>query len=119
MSKIVVCEDDDLICKLVQIILRDLPHALYFASNGLDGLALIERERPGLIFTDQNMDGLDGFKLCAELKAREHLAHIPVILVSGEALNEDQCANGPFAAVLRKPFHTNTLHTKVEELLPA
>jgi twitching motility two-component system response regulator PilG len=117
MAKIVFCEDDDILRKLIGIILRDSPHAIYFASDGLAGLALIERERPALVFTDQYMEKLDGFELCAALKAQAHLAQIPIVLMSGAILNEAQTAQFPFVARLVKPFSQTTLRALIDDLL--
>ena len=52
MAKIVFCEDEERIQKLIRAMLRATSHEVYMASDGIEGLALIERERPDLIFTD-------------------------------------------------------------------
>ena len=46
-------------------------------SNGVDALALIERERPNLAFLDVRMPGLDGFQLVRQIRRRQ----IPVQIV--------------------------------------
>jgi CheY-like chemotaxis protein len=117
MAKIVFCEDDDLMRKLIGIVLRGTPHEIYFASDGLAGLALIERERPALVFTDHDMLGLNGFELCAALKAKPYLAHIPVILMSGAVLDEAQIAQGSFTTSLAKPFRPGALRAKIDQFL--
>jgi two-component system, LytTR family, response regulator LytT len=46
------------------------------ASNGVDALELIERERPQLVFLDIRMPGLDGFQLVRQLSRRQITAQI-------------------------------------------
>jgi CheY-like chemotaxis protein len=121
MTKIVFCEDDDLTRKLIRIILRDTPYKLFFASDGLEGLALVERERPALVFTDMHMQGLDGTALCAAIKGQEQLAHIPIVLMTGAIMDSDSeythIEQGLFTSTLAKPFSPVSLHKKIECLL--
>ena len=63
MAKIVFCEDEKVLQKLFQALLRSTGHEISFASDGVTGLALIERERPDLIVTDISMPGLSGDEL--------------------------------------------------------
>src|ERR1700693_1644522 len=55
MTKIIFCEDEARIQKLILTTLRSSLHEIYIASDGVEGLALIEKERPDLIFTDISM----------------------------------------------------------------
>ena len=121
MAKVVFCEDDDLTRKLIGLVLRGTPHVPFFAADGLEGLAVIERERPALVVTDLHMGGLDGPHLLAALRSRSDLAHIPVILMSG-AVEGDVVRNVPsgphvFAACMAKPFSAGVLRSLIEELL--
>src|SRR3954464_13934035 len=118
MAKIVFCEDSPLIQKLIGLALRSTAHEGHIAADGAEGLALIERERPDLVFTDVSMPNLDGYELTDALKARPDLAHIPVIIMTAsddpEQLDEglQHGAVGHFA----KPFVAAALREKVDEL---
>jgi CheY-like chemotaxis protein len=118
MAKIVFCDDSTLIQKMIQMALRSTEHEVYIASDGAEGLALIERERPALVFTDVSMPELDGFQLAEALKARPALAHIPVVFVTAaeEAQVEQARARGA-ADFLIKPFNAVELRAKVDALL--
>src|ERR1035438_6088472 len=89
MARIVFCEDEVFLQRLIYLILRSTEHEVYIASDGLEGLALIERERPDLIFTDISMPVWDGFQLADALKAQPHLASIPLIFVTAFAQRVD------------------------------
>jgi CheY-like chemotaxis protein len=73
MAKIVFCEDEGFLQKLIHHIMRSTKHEVYIASDGLEGLALIERTHPDLILTDISMPDYDGFQLADTVKARPHL----------------------------------------------
>ena len=57
MSKVVFCEDDPMIQKVIRAALRTEGHELHVASSGDEGLELIRRELPDVVFTDVSMPG--------------------------------------------------------------
>ena len=121
MSKIVFCEDDPMIQKLIQAAMRGSGHDLHIASDGEEGLALIRRVRPDLIFSDVSMPKLDGFQLGDALKASPETAGIPLIFVTA-SVQRAQIAEAEqhgAAAVLPKPFTMAELRARVAEFLPA
>ncbi|MCA1682871.1 MAG: response regulator, partial [Actinobacteria bacterium] len=82
MGKIVFCEDDPMIQKLVQAALRGSGHELHLASDGEEGLALIRSVLPDLVFSDVSMPKLDGYQLGDALKASPETEPIPLIFVT-------------------------------------
>jgi CheY-like chemotaxis protein len=119
MAKIVFCEDEELIQKLILRICRSMAHEVYIASDGLEGLDLIEREHPDLIFTDISMPRRDGFQLADAVKARRHLASIPIIFVTGFAQKYDmeEGARHGAAGYLVKPFTMADLQATIAAVL--
>lgn len=118
MAKIIFCEDDPTVQKLIKVALRSTPHEIYIAGNGAEGLVLIERELPDAVFTDISMPVLDGLQLVDELKSRPHLAHIPILIVTASVQRhqiEDAYRRG-IAGHLSKPFSVHELRAKVEQL---
>jgi CheY-like chemotaxis protein len=119
MSKIVFCEDDPTIRKLIGAAMRRTPHEVFVAGDGIVGLELIQRERPDLVCTDLSMPGLDGFQLMNALQADDALAHIPVVLLTASAerrMLDDAMRRGA-ASVLVKPFTIADLRSRVELVL--
>ncbi len=116
MSKIVFCEDEVRIQKVFRIMLRSTEHELYLASDGLEGLEVIERVRPDLIFTDISMPICDGYQLADAVKAQPHLAHIPNIFISAFAQRaemEEGYRHGGVSYIV-KPFSAADLYEKIE-----
>ena len=114
MAKVVFCEDDSLIQKMIRMMLRGTDHTLLFAADGEEGLALIEREHPDVVFTDLWMPGIDGIELRRRLRAQPPLADIPVVLVTGAADDERIADDDGKGAVLAKPFSPVALREMVD-----
>jgi CheY-like chemotaxis protein len=119
MAKIVYCEDEPFLQKLIRLFLRSTKHEIYIASDGLEGFALIERERPDLILTDISMPGWDGFQLADAVKAQPHLASIPIIFVTAFAQRVDMEEGALHGATgyLLKPFSVAELQATIEAAL--
>ncbi len=117
MAKVIFCEDDPSVQKLIRVALRSTPHEIYIMGNGAEGLELIERERPDAVFTDISMPVLDGLQLIGELKARPHLAHIPVVVVTASVQRHqmEEAYRYKIAGHLNKPFSVHDLRAKVEQ----
>jgi CheY-like chemotaxis protein len=121
MAKIVFCEDDPMIQKLIKAAMRDTGHEVHMAVDGEEGLALILKVRPDLVFSDVSMPKLDGYQLGDALKASPETAHIPLVFVTASVqraqIAEAERHGG--SGVLPKPFTMAELRRRVADLLPA
>ena len=121
MAKIIFCEDDPSVQKLIRVALRSTPHEIHILGNGAEGLELIERELPNAVFTDISMPMLDGLQLVSELKARPHLEHIPIVIVTASVQRHqiEEAYRHGIAGHLSKPFSVHDLRVKVEQFAGA
>ena len=121
MAKIVFCEDEKLLQKLFRALMRSTEHEIHIASDGIEGLAIIERERPDLILTDISMPHCDGFQLADAVKARPSLATIPIIFVTGFAQKYDmeEAVRHGARGYLLKPFKPADLQAAIAAALVA
>jgi threonine synthase len=74
------------------------------ASNGREGLELIQRELPDLVILDLMMPGMDGFAVLDALRARPETANIPVIVSTAKelTLQEKTLLGGQIQALMQK-----------------
>ena len=91
---ILLMDDDRVDALLFKRVLRELRSncTLIHALNGEEALATLRGEHDpavGLIITDLNTPGMNGFEFIQQLKAREHLQQIPVIVLTGSAESGD------------------------------
>ena len=117
MSKVVIYEDDPMIRKLVQTALRSTTHELHVAEDGKQGLDLIERVRPDVVFSDVAMPLMDGFQLADAMRARSGLAHIPIVFMTASVQRDqiDECFRHGAAGHLAKPFTMVELRARVAQ----
>ncbi|HUN69818.1 MAG TPA: HD domain-containing phosphohydrolase [Burkholderiales bacterium] len=87
---ILVADDSEDIRNLFGIMLKS-KYDVRFAVDSNEALAGADTEPlPDLILLDIEMPHLDGYEVCARLKANPALAHIPVIFVTGRTDPKDQ-----------------------------
>ena len=73
------------------------------AKNGAEAVELVERIRPTLVLMDLHMPVMNGVEATIALKARPHLADIPVLAVSAYEAHEPELRQAGFCAFLPKP----------------
>lgn len=79
--RILVVDDQEIICELIAEYLKGDGHQAVTAVEGNEALALFEREGFDLVITDQSMPGMNGVQLAKAMK--ERAAGTRVILLTG------------------------------------
>lgn len=89
------------------------------ASNGQTGFLKAMKFVPELIITDVSMDIMDGFELCKQVKENLSTSHIPVILLTAYALDEQRAIGFESGAdaYISKPFNESLLKIRVRKLI--
>ncbi len=77
--KVLVVEDDLALSDVLAFTLRHAGFETITAHNGLDGLALWQKESPDLIVLDLNLPGLDGLAVCRRIRAE---SQTPIVILS-------------------------------------
>ena len=89
------------------------------ASDGKEGLALALKDVPDLIICDVLMPVMDGLEMCRRVKQATATSHVPVILLTSQAM-ANQRAEGYDCgadAYITKPFSSKVLLSRVRNLL--
>lgn len=84
MIRVIVADDEYKVCQLIcQLINWDElgMELVGTASNGIEALEMIEREKPDLVLTDIRMPGYDGIEVLKRI--RENNPNIEFIIISG------------------------------------
>ncbi|WP_434035543.1 two-component regulator propeller domain-containing protein [Formosa sp. 4Alg 33] len=91
------------------------------AVNGEEGLTKVQKYYPDIVVSDVMMPKMDGFELCKHIKSEFETCHIPVILLTARALEEDRIEGYKTGAdgYLGKPFNINVLKARIDNLLEA
>lgn len=86
--KILNVDDNPTNLYMLEALLKNYGHEVTSVVNGIDALSLLERHRFDLIITDILMPGMDGFQLCMEVRKREELRGIPIIVYTATYTDE-------------------------------
>jgi DNA-binding response OmpR family regulator len=81
-ATVLVADDDADILRFMEINLRLEGFQVITARDGADALAKAVAVRPDLVLLDVQMPGLDGYTICARIRADASLAGVGVIIVT-------------------------------------
>lgn len=89
------------------------------AHNGKEGVETAHNRNPRLIVSDIMMPVMDGFACVREIRQHLQTAHIPVIMLTAKAEEEDLLKSTRMGAddYVMKPFNPEVLKAKVENLI--
>jgi len=90
-------------------------HQVYMATTGTQALELARERQPDLILLDLDLPDLDGFEVCARLRADPRLRDTPVIVVtahSDEAAETRALSTGA-VDFIAKPIHPAVVRARV------
>src|SRR6187551_89161 len=80
-SRILVIDDEAEIRRSVRMILEYEGYDVLEASSGPEGIALVEKEAPDLVFLDVKMPGMDGLEALQRIRTVSET--LPVVIISG------------------------------------
>ncbi|HCE16874.1 MAG TPA: ATPase [Anaerolinea thermolimosa] len=107
---VLIVDDDPGILDLHRRIVeaQSSDNRVLLASSGREALERVKQECPDLILLDLMMPEMDGFAVLDALRASEASRNIPVVVVTGQALTEEdiQRLNQGATAVLSKGIFT-------------
>ncbi|MEW7289672.1 ATP-binding protein [Aquimarina sp. 2304DJ70-9] len=89
------------------------------AADGRIGLEISQNEVPDLIISDVMMPKLDGISMCKQLKEDERTSHIPIVMLTAKAEQQDKLLGLDIGVddYLVKPFDNNELKARVNNLI--
>jgi DNA-binding response OmpR family regulator/nitrogen-specific signal transduction histidine kinase len=120
LSTIMIVEDN----RSLQEYLRALLSPFYKVITAENGQKALEKlgdvtQQPSLILSDVMMPVMDGFQLLKELKSKDNLRHLPVIMLTARADIQDKLMALRIGVddYLLKPFEEEELLVRIENLL--
>src|SRR5712691_2325937 len=117
-GRVLVVDDDAVICELVATTLAENGYATRKASDAREALYLVQRETPDVVLLDVRLPDISGYQVCRRL--REDLGDsIGIILISGERKESFDRAAGMLLGAddyMVKPFVLDELLARVQRL---
>lgn len=117
IKKILVIEDDILMVKILEFILRKEGYELTIAKDGIEGIEKLNSVNPDLVITDIILPFKSGLEVISFVK--ENFNHIPVIVVSSMGEEEGtvlEAFNLGADDFVSKPFNPNELKIRVKRI---
>lgn len=117
--KVVIVDDTRTLLSLIQIYLMGWGLEFIEAHDGREGLRKIREHRPALVISDVKMPEMDGFELCAAVRADSALHDTPFVLLTSFG-DESSRAKGRLvgaSAFLTKPVAVADLRRTVASAL--
>jgi signal transduction histidine kinase/DNA-binding response OmpR family regulator/ligand-binding sensor domain-containing protein len=116
-SIILVIEDNDGVVDYLTLCLEG--YQIMRAIDGEEGIQMAIEQVPDLIITDVMMPQKDGYEVCAILREQEATSHIPIIMLTAKATQEEKKTGLSLGAdaYLIKPFDQEELLIRTKGLL--
>ena len=118
-KKILLADDSITIQKVVELTFSDGDYEVTAVNNGAKAIQKLSEMRPDVILSDIIMPEKNGYEVCEFVKSHPEYRNIPVILLTGtfEPFDPDRADKAGCDAVVTKPFESQSLIHKVEELI--
>jgi DNA-binding response OmpR family regulator len=117
--KVLIIDDSRTVVAALSHMLRQSGYQPVGAGDGESGLELALSEKPDLIFLDIVLPGLNGFATLRRLRKDERIAHIPVIMISGNPQAAEQFYLERIGAddFMKKPFGRAEVFSRIHKLV--
>lgn len=117
-KKILACDDEKHIVRLVQVNLERAGYQVVTANDGKEALQKVEEEVPDLVVLDVMMPYMDGFEVLQNLRRNPSTRDIPVIMLTAKAQDADVFKGWQSGVdcYLTKPFNPMELLSFVKRI---
>jgi len=121
-QKILIIDDEAHIRLLLERTLIDFEDEgveILTAENGEAGLALIQTEKPALVFLDVMMPKMNGFDVCHVVKNELKMDEVYIVMLTakGQEYDRQKGTDVGVDVYMTKPFDPDEIYDKVEEVL--
>ena len=113
---ILVVEDESSIASFVSLYLKNAGYGVRTAANGLDALAQVAQEMPGLIVLDLMLPDIDGIEVTKRIR---QTSDVPILMLTARDEDVDKIIGLEVGAddYLTKPFNPRELVARVKSIL--
>jgi len=116
---IIIVEDEQAIRDMLAYILQANGFAISSFSEAQSAFKYLQINKPDLILLDWMLPNLSGLQFIKKLKAKNHTAHIPIIILTAKADEEQKILGLETGAddYITKPFSPKELVTRIKTVL--
>ena len=116
MYTILIIEDDEAICRELQMLLQKQGYEAICWNMQEDIRELVKTHDPHIILLDINMQQMDGFTVCSQLRS---FSKVPIIFVTSRNTDMDELCSMQMGGddFITKPYNTSILLARIAALL--
>ncbi|HJX64490.1 MAG TPA: DUF4388 domain-containing protein [Polyangia bacterium] len=117
--RLLLVDGDPKSLRVLEVSLKKAGFEVVTATQGAEALGALQGALPDLIISDTDLDGMDGFDLCRQIKAKPEWAKIPFLFVSGRKSIEDKIRGLELGVedYLTKPIYIREIGIRVRTAL--
>ena len=118
-NRLLLVDGDPKSLRVLDVSLKKEGFDVATATSGREAIGLLEASQPDLIISDTDLDEMDGFQLCSQIKARPEWSKIPFLFVSGRKSIEDKIRGLELGVddYLTKPIYIKEIGIRVRTAL--
>jgi len=114
---ILICDDDEGILDMLEIVLEGNGYKTVPVQNSLNLYEMIEREHPDLLLLDLWMPVLSGDQVLKSLRKNPQTQELPVIVISASRDGKQIASAAGATDFMSKPFDLEFLLDKIRQYL--
>ncbi len=116
---VLLVEDNELNQKLLVQMLLNYGFEVITASNGLEGLSILQRKNIDIVLMDMQMPVMDGYETTRLIRKNPSWERLPIIAITANSMSSDRqkCLDCGCSSYLAKPFKSETLIREIKTYL--
>lgn len=117
--QVVIIEDEEHITELLRYNFEENGYSVFSASNGREGLKLVQEVMPDVTLLDIMIPEIDGIEVCKLLKQDAKTRDLPVIMLTAKSSEMDKVLGLEIGAddYITKPFSIRELLARAKAVL--
>jgi len=117
MKKVLIVEDEELLCKVYSVSLTENGYEVLTASDGNTALKYVKEQKPDIIVLDIKLPEMSGLKLLEEI--RKFDAKVPIIMATAyDSFKSDyEMWASQVSDYIVKPVKLEELSEKIKKIL--
>ncbi|KFN44863.1 hypothetical protein N789_02270 [Arenimonas oryziterrae DSM 21050 = YC6267] len=118
-TRVLIIDDSATIVALLRRMMKQNSYETFEAGDAESGIEIARTERPGLIFLDIVLPGMNGFEALRRLRRDPLTKDVPIIMISGNEQATEQFYAHRIGAddFMKKPFARAEVFARIERLL--
>lgn len=119
LPKITIIDDDTDLVEAVRNFLRRHSFEVTTAYGGIEGLKVVEENRPDLVILDMMMPDMDGIQVLLKIRGNSRIKDTSVIMLTAKDTQPDRISALEMGAYeyITKPLDTHMLLRQIENVL--